>query len=430
MTKSTSRMSIGRKIFLIAASFALPIGVLTYLMVVNINSSIDFAAQELRGNAYQRHLEELLRLVQGHQLNNLAVAVTEVSKSIQGKIGASFEGLIDEDRRLGAALQFTEEGLTKRNRLHAQAKNVHDEWQALAKALSKANPGRENADKQYDHLAGDLKTMITHAGDTSNLILDPDLDSYYLMDVTLLALPQTQDRLARVARFGHDVLARGKATQEERVQMAVHGAMLQESDLDRITASTETSFNEDANFFGISPTLQGNLKPALAKYQDAAKKFIALTQQVAAADGAAVSAVNFLKAGIAAREASFEYWNVAVGELDRLLQHRVRDFESKRAWSLGMAALAVLAASLMAFFLMQSIAKPLGGLVKSLAPGADLLGVCAERIAVTSRSKTANPQDAEVICEELQAHCNDMRSAVAELVAQVHGTQPQPPTVQ
>ena len=38
--------------------------------------------------------------------------------------------------------------------------------------------------------------MTAHAGDTSNLILDPDLDSYYAMDMTLLALPQTQERTA------------------------------------------------------------------------------------------------------------------------------------------------------------------------------------------------------------------------------------------
>src|SRR5262249_10898737 len=31
--------------------------------------------------------------------------------------------------------------------------------------------------------------LIAHVGDTSNLILDPDLDSYYLMDATVTLLP-------------------------------------------------------------------------------------------------------------------------------------------------------------------------------------------------------------------------------------------------
>ena len=351
--KVKNRVSIGRKILLIAAvSFALPIGILAYQMVTHINSSIDFATQELRGNAYQSRLEELLRLIQGQQLTNLVTTDPPMFQQSQDAIAASFQRLIDEDRRLGTALQFTAEGLAKRLRKHAHVTNLHSEWLALARA-SKAGLGREDSDKQYDHLAVDLRTMISHAGDTSNLILDPDLDSYYLMDVTLLVLPQTQDRLARVARFGFAILSRGKVTPDERTLMAVHAAMLQESDLDRITASTETSLIEDANFYGISPTLRKHLPPALTQYRDAAKRFIALTQQVAA--GGAVVPVDYLQAAIEARDASFEYWKVAVGELDILLRTRVVFFESERASALAVAALAMLVAILMAWFLARTV---------------------------------------------------------------------------
>jgi hypothetical protein len=52
--------------------------------------------------------------------------------------------------------------------------------------------------------------MITHAGDTSNLILDPDLDSYYLVDVVLLGLPQAQDRLADALLVAERVLRKAE----------------------------------------------------------------------------------------------------------------------------------------------------------------------------------------------------------------------------
>jgi hypothetical protein len=228
--------------------------------------------------------------------------------------------------------------------------------------------------------------------------------------------------LARVAKYGYDILARGNPTEEERVQLAVHAALLQEADLDRIIASTETSLNEDANFYGVSPTLGRNLKPALTKYQDATKKFIELTRQAASSKGSPIAPASFLAVAREAREASFAYWNAAVVEMDKLLQLRIESFEGRRTWSVSLALLAILAASLMAYFLMQTIANPLVDLVKSLAPGADMLGVCAERIAETSRNKSADPQEAEIICQELDAHCSDMRTAVAELVAQVHGS--------
>ena len=34
---------------------------------------------------------------------------------------------------------------------------------------------------RYNHVLDDIRTMITHVGSSSNLILDPDLDSYYLI---------------------------------------------------------------------------------------------------------------------------------------------------------------------------------------------------------------------------------------------------------
>ena len=38
-------------------------------------------------------------------------------------------------------------------------------------------------------LLADIRSLMAHVGDTSNLILDPDLDTYYLMDAVLLKLP-------------------------------------------------------------------------------------------------------------------------------------------------------------------------------------------------------------------------------------------------
>jgi hypothetical protein len=85
-------------------------------------------------------------------------------------------------------------------------------------------------DGKFNHLVADVRTMVTHMGDTSNLILDPDLDSYYLMDVTLLALPQTQDRLARATQYGYEALRRGGPTEEEKIQRDETDLICQELD--------------------------------------------------------------------------------------------------------------------------------------------------------------------------------------------------------
>src|SRR5262249_50277954 len=55
-------------------------------------------------------------------------------------------------------------------------------WQALHGRL--ADPATKRAPRITDTVQ-----LIAHVGDTSNLILDPDLDSYYRMDATVTLLP-------------------------------------------------------------------------------------------------------------------------------------------------------------------------------------------------------------------------------------------------
>jgi methyl-accepting chemotaxis protein len=298
----------------------------------------------------------------------------------------------------------------------------------LARDLSNAGSAElslqsiEQLDGRFDHLVADVRIMITHMGDTSNLILDPDLDSYYLMDVTLLALPQTQDRLARASRYGYDALRRGGPTPEEKIQLAVYAAMLQEADVDRVSGSSRTSVNEDAGFYGTSPTLQARLPAALLQYEQANGPFIRVMKSLSRENEAAVSPEAYLRSGQAAWEQRFSYWNTAISEEDALLRLRIAHFEQRRSRSLLLALVAVLAASLVAFWLTRSITRPLLGLVSSLTPGAILLSVCVERISQASENNLSNREEADLICQELDANCDAMRKAVAELETQVKGT--------
>jgi diguanylate cyclase (GGDEF)-like protein len=54
-------------------------------------------------------------------------------------------------------------------------------------------------------LAGSLTELITQAGNTSNLILDPDLDSFYLMDTLVVQIPKAMlsaSAVAEVSQYG------------------------------------------------------------------------------------------------------------------------------------------------------------------------------------------------------------------------------------
>lgn len=423
MAVSQKRVSIGQKVVFVAAAFVLPIGVLLYLVVANINEFIHFARLETKGNSYQRPLESALDDTQRHQLLARTGAAPAKLESVQARVDRAIGELEGVDQRFGVDLQFTDEGLAKRERSQSRAKNVKAQWQEITAALAKAKgAGKlpDDLDARYAKLVTDIRTMITHCGDTSNLILDPDLDSYYLMDVTLLALPQIQERNVKVTLYGYDVLTRGDTTPAERTQLAVHAAML-EADLERIVASAQTSFNEDQNFYGKSPTLQTNLAPAVASYKEAVAHFIQLTRQASDPAAAKVTPEEYVAAGMKSHDESFRLWTSAVGELDILLSKRIDSYTSRRTWSLASAGLAVLVACFLAFLATLSIVRPLKKLVRTLGPGATLLGSSVERIAQANERGNTTPEEATIICEELGAHADDMRTCVRELESLVHG---------
>jgi PAS domain S-box-containing protein len=355
-------LKVAQKLMLISVFFVLPDSVMLYLFITAINDNIEFARMEAKGNQYQRPLEELLELIPQHRLLAQRVRTAEPAASAklaqkQNQIDRTFDVLETVDASIGTDLQFTDEGLAKRKREHCRVQTVRSEWQELKAQIATLDPA-VLADR-HQHLVADLRVMITHAGDLSNLILDPDLDSYYLMDATLLALPQTQDRLANVIAHGEAVLQRGRITPDERQQLATYATFLKEGDLDRIVGSLQTALNEDGNFYGISPTLQARLPALLKEYTSRAEEFITLTRSLAGTDHSSVTPEEYVAAGTRARDASFHLWRVADDEVDTLLQKRIEAYQDRRAKSLLVAAAALLAAIGFVTFITRSISGPL-----------------------------------------------------------------------
>src|SRR5690242_12013739 len=72
----------------------------------------------------------------------------------------------------------------------------HDEL-ALTEALEKVKAASPKGGLEATQALADF---ITEVGNTSNLILDPDLDSFYLMDIQIVQLPKALLAAAEIRR--------------------------------------------------------------------------------------------------------------------------------------------------------------------------------------------------------------------------------------
>ena len=383
------------------------LAVTLYLISTSINKDIDFGAQEMKGNAFQWPLERLLDLLPRCQAVARQALAGDVSAKdqlaqLQSQVDEVFERVGEVQRTMGEALQFTEQGLKSRQREKARTSVVLEAWRKL-----KGEPlAAAAADEATAALVSAVRTMITHAGDTSNLILDPDLDSYYLMDITLCALPQTQERLAKIVLQAGDWLRTG-AIASNRTQVAVMAGLLSEADVDRVTGDAQTVLNEDKNFYGLSETLQRNLPGAVEKYAAANQAFLSLLQRVAAGEGV-VAPAAFEAAGWEARAESFRLWNTGVAELDALLAKRIHTYQRKRLVSfLALAATAVMNLVVM-WLIIRKLNRLLRDLITELNESSHQLSGAAGEISTASHSLAEGASEQAASLQETTSSLEEM----------------------
>ncbi len=207
-----------------------------------------------------------------------------------------------------------------------------------------------------------MRGWIGHAGDTSNLTLDPEMDSYYLADVTSVAIAQTLDRIGAARNKPEPFFRSGVLTPAARTDLSVFSLALKEADFDRITGDLDTAVKENAKAArGPSASLKPNIAHALASSKADVQALIDLA--AAGGQGRAIGTEQWRQASVRASNSSLDLWKITLAELDRLLQMRIDGFVSYRmriaagtAISLGIALAALLLA-------VGSVTRPLAAAV-------------------------------------------------------------------
>jgi methyl-accepting chemotaxis protein len=170
------RLKYAYKIVLVTVVLLLPLGFVSLGYVDIQTGQVAFSAKERDGVAYLRPLLTLTgRTVQARHL-----AVTG-GQPTGADVGAAIAAVDAIDARYGADL------------------GVSQGWSTTKTAIEQAGqsaPGQAAFDG-YGKAATVLLELIVAVSDKSNLTLDPDLDSYYLMDVLVFRLPTLLDVIGR-----------------------------------------------------------------------------------------------------------------------------------------------------------------------------------------------------------------------------------------
>jgi diguanylate cyclase (GGDEF)-like protein/PAS domain S-box-containing protein len=317
------RLSVGRKLTLI---YLLDLTAVIYVSGILIHEkflAIDFARKEVVGTVYT----EVVR-------RNL-MGTFVVPRSSPAEEKANLEALQDARSE------------------HDGTLNTQESAERFTQGLQFPRPLTE---MQRTGLLAQGRELLTTVGNQSNLILDPDLDSYYVMSLTVLRFPELLQILYETRQFMQNWGRRGMGQNQTGELLTLVGR------LDAVMLGMESDYGQA--WAAGSPELKASLGASRAALLQATRNF---STSVQAASGGTLTAAQiaeldqpYQRALVALNEA----WRIGVVELQGLLGKRIDGLFSRMWLHLG-TALALLGCILSMVYLVASqIARPLQALAR------------------------------------------------------------------
>ena len=326
-----SGLPIRLRLTIVVLLSLLPVLLLGYLFFAQSDKDIAFAAKESMGVAYLR------------------AVVPDLSAVASDSANLPSQSPLEQAAKLYDATMMSA----------PQAADYAAARLALVGAPAKAADARNSA-----------ISLVNRVGDKSNLILDPDLDSYYVMDLMLLKLPAAMAAGSALLGEMEDAKSAATLSDSDRVAMVADvGAF------DALAAGAQASFAAAAGASADGSVAQ-ELQAGLDEYAAAASAY-------SAALGAVIRGVSNEPTRMAAdlspaktahaafQKAALAFWQGSATTLDRLLSARIAGFQSKLWTMLTLATALVCAVVATSWGMSRSIVRSIGSLEASIHQVAD-----------------------------------------------------------
>ncbi len=285
-------LKIRSKLYLVFALFTMPVLYLVYSIIATQNIAIDSTALELQGSQYLSSIRDLHYGLVGVDRGSISPA--ETLRRTEMEFGNGLDSA-DASRKVIASLG------------------------------------------QDDDARAALRDLISKVGDTSALILDPDLDSFYVMDSVVVNIPDLIDRVFAITRLAAAIAGKETLLPDDKTEYLIEKGGLQ---------TTAANLQSDYDHASKGST-DGSVKAHLESHYAAAAAV--LQKLLTASDATVLQKTGQGDAGVVTRLghdallALRDLNRATAADLDRLLGQRIDGFMTERFTRLGIAFLLFLA---------------------------------------------------------------------------------------
>jgi len=210
-TALMNQLSCSKKMLLISIAFIIPLVITLFLLISQQMIAIKFAKNELLGVEYIVPLRQLIQHLPEHR--GMTNVYLSGNVGFKNKILAKRTELINDirsideiDQRLGQQLGAT-----------AQWNSIKSHWHQLEGDAF--NQPATEIFSRHTQLIAEVLDLVKHIGDSSNLTLDPELDSYYIQEAIISLLPQVVENLGQARGLSSGLAAQQRISLQQTIKL-------------------------------------------------------------------------------------------------------------------------------------------------------------------------------------------------------------------
>ncbi|HYD61540.1 MAG TPA: methyl-accepting chemotaxis protein [Noviherbaspirillum sp.] len=277
------------------------------------------------------------------------------------------------------AVSAVVKGLKDRN-IEAAWNSARRDWEALRNGVSSRTLSVPQSYEAHTALVPKLLVVNDLIADHYGLNLDPDLDTYQLIQSMFYQLPYLSEELGKMRAKGAGLLATKTVTAEDRMALSAIVARVG----DRLH-QTVTQFNKAAN---VNPRIREKLEPSVKEMAAMANQTMQLaTEKIVKADPLEYSGPEYVKLTTQAIDAQYTANALATAELNAILDEKIRNMQIARGLMLVSILGLIGLGGLILYFIARSVSVPLNRAVELAERVAS--GDLTSHIEASGKSETA-----------------------------------------
>ena len=279
-----------------------------FFFISEMDRQITFTEQELRGVRYHRTALEFLKNTEEYR----------GQKFIFQHGGSAFEELLEEKNR---EIERAIVEVSAINNEIGKDLQVFEEWNALVQKLESLRKQERSLSPEeifaaYTAFNEEVIDLMLHIGDTSNLITDPELDSYYLITLMVNIIPDFTEEVARLRGKTSGYIADGAYSKEGENEILNLYGRLDEVHEKLERAKVVVSRNNPE----IGRKMDGPFQQAEKTYRDFDTKFNGYVES----GFQGITAWEFFSVGTKVVEENIAFYNQTAENLNDLLNVRIQ----------------------------------------------------------------------------------------------------------